>query len=271
MMASNHCYAVDYQNHWAENEIKELTEENILVISGDEFFPDNDATVNQICDAFNHLLGFEQTDAEEDALQVSQQNGLFLNVKDINACMSRQEMAIIVNEILDTEIDIDAQTTFEDDALIQPWAKGYVAKLQEMNIFIGYPDGLFMPENHITKAELAMVLYRCQDYLATEVTISKEENVSKLEIGFFKYENDSLIISPIEDSLELNVGDTVMLSVSYDAEDWEDHLVVVVDEEGIIEFDEELLKLDALQAGETKMKFFLDNQEEEVSFEVLVK
>ena len=266
-------YAFNSEEHWAREEMNQLVEKSVFSATNEDFDPDDEATIEEIMKAINIILNIDLSNDSNNNLYLFHEQGYLLNITDLNSCMSREEMAIIVKGFFDDiEIDLDQTTTFLDDKEIEVWTKGTIAKLQEMNIFIGYPDMTFQPKNNITKAELATVIIRCNNYLANEITISKnEENVSKLEIGIFDYEKDNLIISPIEDSLIVNVGDTIAISISYSGDEWEDKLRVDIENPRIVTFHEELYQLEALKEGTTSMRFYLEDEEEEYSFEVVVE
>ena len=74
-------YATDYEEHWAKQEIEKLIDEEAFVISGDSFYPDDDATVNQICHAFCYVLGIPNVDSTMSDLELAKQNDLFLDIQ----------------------------------------------------------------------------------------------------------------------------------------------------------------------------------------------
>ena len=51
----------------------------------------------------------------------------------------------------------DAQPLFTDIA--GTWAESYIREAAEQNLFQGYPDGTFRPDNHLTRAQFMMVLW----------------------------------------------------------------------------------------------------------------
>lgn len=57
-----------------------------------------------------------------------------------------------------TESAAQAVAKFED--VSGHWSKAYVAQLVERNVFYGYPNDSFQPEQHITRQEMATVLVR---------------------------------------------------------------------------------------------------------------
>ena len=51
----------------------------------------------------------------------------------------------------------DAQPLFTDIA--GTWAESYIRAAAEQNLFQGYPDGTFRPDNHLTRVQFMMVLW----------------------------------------------------------------------------------------------------------------
>ncbi|MFZ5642578.1 MAG: S-layer homology domain-containing protein [Bacillota bacterium] len=69
--------------------------------------------------------------------------------------ISRQEVASIISRILKLE---SGRSFFRDGGAIQDWARGAVGSVSSGGIMSGYPDGAFLPERSITRAEAVVVL-----------------------------------------------------------------------------------------------------------------
>ena len=140
------------------------------------------------------------------------------------------------------------------------------------NIVVGYPDLCFKPKQQITKAEFITIISRCKDLIGQDIgNFLDDKEVSNLEIGIFKYENEKIIISPIMECLELKSGDMVNLSVAIPPDySGDETLNYELENEEIVEVDEDLLTIAALKSGNTFITFYLDNSELKQSFEIIV-
>ncbi|NLW06724.1 MAG: S-layer homology domain-containing protein, partial [Clostridia bacterium] len=62
-------------------------------------------------------------------------------------------------------LNAEGLPAFTDSYLIPNWATGYVKVAQDYNLVGGYADNTFRPERAVTRAELAALLSRAQEYL----------------------------------------------------------------------------------------------------------
>ena len=264
-------YASDYETHWAKEEIQRAMQKEIISVD-DQFFPNKEITASEIANVFEVFMKKNGLLSSEDHLSVETQNSYFLE-KDADACMTREEMAIIVSKVLNLDLDINLEsgTSFKDNAEIVEWARGYVAKLQEMKIFVGYPDSSFKPKNHITKAELVTVINRCQDYLGQEVTTVKNRDISGIEIGILKYEDGTAIVSPIPEEIKLTVGESINLSIMLKDDSFDDDLCFEVEDDQVASLDEETYCLEANNIGTTTIAFYLQDGTRVYEFDVIVE
>ena len=69
----------------------------------------------------------------------------------------------------------DVAMNFKDMASIQDWAWEAVDVMQRAEIVKGYPDGTFQPQNDLTRAEAATMLFRC--YGEVHVVVEGEGSV----------------------------------------------------------------------------------------------
>lgn len=75
--------------------------------------------------------------------------------------ITREEMATMILRYLqlaDKDITIKSEPDFKDTSSISPWAKEAVATLSEMKVLQG-DSGMFLPDNPVTRAEVAQVIY----------------------------------------------------------------------------------------------------------------
>ncbi len=120
-------------------------------ISGDEWYADYIATANKF-----GLLGNELT-----------YGGMFYPDRAI----TRAEAASIASKIAKIKKAAKNHTvTFADMKNAKPWAKTAVQEAAEYGLILGYENGKFMPDNTITRAEAAEILYRVAE-LSTKFKI----------------------------------------------------------------------------------------------------
>ncbi|WP_170311611.1 type I pullulanase [Vallitalea okinawensis] len=76
---------------------------------------------------------------------------------------SREEMAVMLLrtlEALDENLEGENNQSFKDDDEISDWATKAVMKLIGRDIITGTPDGYYYPQNSLTRAEAAIVIYK---------------------------------------------------------------------------------------------------------------
>ncbi|HBC93145.1 MAG TPA: hypothetical protein DCZ10_09695, partial [Pelotomaculum sp.] len=77
-------------------------------------------------------------------------------------------------------LEVDDRLTFEDTDEIPFYARPYVGGMCTNRFMIGYPGNIFQPNKSVTRAELAMVLYRIM--LAQDNGSDNNDNSLDLEI-----------------------------------------------------------------------------------------
>src|SRR5450759_2369563 len=83
--------------------------------------------------------------------------------------ITREEVATIVARIKNLTSDANAADKYTDAAKIGSWSKGQVGAVTSAKIMQGYPDGSFMPQGLITRAEVVEALDNALHYTAPVV------------------------------------------------------------------------------------------------------
>lgn len=88
-----------------------------------------------------------------------------------SAHVTRAEFAKMVTLAvgLDNEAYSNAGERHFDDVPLAHWSNGYINTASENKLIVGYPNGLFMPEQKVTFAEAVTVLLRAMDYTTADL------------------------------------------------------------------------------------------------------
>jgi len=158
---------------------------NANIINGDDagdFNPDKFVTreefvkmiVNaadvQIVENGNGFVDVKSTDWFAPYVYAAKENGI---VNGINAnefgvgyAISRQDMSVIIDNILDIEADISTnRDVFTDDSAISSYAYEAVYSIKALGIINGYDSGEFDPKGQLTRAEAAKVISMVMDII----------------------------------------------------------------------------------------------------------
>src|SRR5450756_40638 len=86
--------------------------------------------------------------------------------------ITREEVATIVARIKNLTSDANAADKYTDAAKIGSWSKGQVGAVTSAKIMRGYPDGSFMPQGLMTRAEVVVTLDNALHYTAPVANIA---------------------------------------------------------------------------------------------------
>jgi spore germination protein YaaH len=178
----NGCYFTDIQSSWAKNEILEaFVHEWINGESASRFNPEQPLTRAQAAVMLVRLMNLtpEVNDAaafldckdrgEEPYINTARRNGLVSGVGNNlfhpDRRISREEMAVMLNNILGfTGSNPDREYT-DVSVSGNSWSYADIHALSEQSILTGYPDGCFLPEQNLTRAEMTVLLGRLNQAL----------------------------------------------------------------------------------------------------------
>jgi hypothetical protein len=186
---SNGDYFADMLNHWSEQEVTEIVIKGWMAgVSTTQFAPNLPLTRAQAATIMARVLastnlasmlqittaaaaGFSDVPAEYWAYAdiISMVNLGIITGKSNqyfapDAAMTREEMSVMLSRILKLQADNTATTPFTDVA-VNRWSYPAIAALTKSHILNGYKDGSFHPEEKITRAQMASILFRIQDQL----------------------------------------------------------------------------------------------------------
>ena len=93
-------------------------------------------------------------------------NGISENEFGVGAPISRQDMSVIINNIIDRNADISSNwDLFTDDANISSYAYEAVYTMKSLGILNGYESGEFNPKVQLTRSEAAKVISMVMDII----------------------------------------------------------------------------------------------------------
>lgn len=76
------------------------------------------------------------------------------------AFVTREEAADIFAPLCSASVSAGKSADFPDFSEVNPYFEDHMKKVVDLEVMIGYPDGMLRPKRAITREEMAMVLYR---------------------------------------------------------------------------------------------------------------
>lgn len=167
----------DSLDSWAYPQISYLTSEGIIKGYPDSTFrPDNPITIAEFIVIVNRALKFEVTGrvsfsdvnrwdwyykdigrAEAAGYMVDSYNGKLEPDKKI----TREEAAVLISAALELDASSSEKASPVDLLAISSKSRSSVVAVINAGYMTGYPDGTFRPQNFITRAEAAVIIYKC--------------------------------------------------------------------------------------------------------------
>ena len=102
------------------------------------------------------------------------QDGIVTGIDDgrfgTGRSLTRQDAAVILNRLLPADMDTEAEaeSRFADDSQIAAYAKDAVYHMKRLGILNGRADGAFVPEDSLTRAEAAKMIFMTMQNQALE-------------------------------------------------------------------------------------------------------
>ncbi|OCT15828.1 hypothetical protein A8709_09370 [Paenibacillus pectinilyticus] len=172
----------DTDNHWAAPVITKWLKEGLIKGYDDgSFRPNNVITRAEAASLINRK--FNITDAKEgkpfkdlasDAWQygpltAAAEAGYIQGYEDEtirpDGVLTRQELAVVITDLLGLETDKEDVSAFVDAAEIPKWSKKDIAAVAAQQIMDGYEDGTFAPTRTVTRAEAVVTLDRAANFM----------------------------------------------------------------------------------------------------------
>ncbi|MGG4398986.1 S-layer homology domain-containing protein [Paenibacillus amylolyticus] len=179
--------ASDIEGNWAESQITKWIDKGFIHGYEDgSFKPNNTITRAEFFSLVNRSYGFTDT-ASVSFKDVTSSNWAYAEVSKAvkagyikgyrdgtigaNKPISRQEVAVIINDLLDLSNEASTGNHFTDSNMIALWAKNSVDAIVAKGILQGY-DNNFNPNKPITRAEAVVALDRSVNARATDYSLA---------------------------------------------------------------------------------------------------
>ncbi len=172
-----------FAQHWAESAITYMVEKGWL--NGDEtgnMNPDGEITRAELAALLNRIFEVPEAEGEnfpdvskdawysQDMLKVKHAGylrGDEMGNGNPETPVTRAEAATILARAMKRD-GVGTTERFVDGDTIPDWALSAVAVLTEEQLFSGYPDGSFRPDERMTRGEIFSVLYRFANQKVTD-------------------------------------------------------------------------------------------------------
>jgi hypothetical protein len=98
--------------------------------------------------------------------------------------ISREEVSAIFARLIANNIYMDKEydTSFPD--VPYGWSRSYIGYLEGFNVVTGYEDGLFRPQNYITRAEMAVMMAKAEGYDISGYMSADEVDFPDVDEGY---------------------------------------------------------------------------------------
>lgn len=192
----------DIKDHWAEKEIMDLVNQDIISGYPDGTFkPDANISRSEFSTLMYRILGLKEEVSKEKTVVFKEIEGLwsekfiealvekeviipheYVNGYLANEEITRAEIAKMIIRAMDKDKKarkMAANTKFDDDENIKKEDKGYIYLAEYYGIISGYPDNTFRPNGLATRAEAVKMLIHQQKVMNKEIDIENKTHRRK--------------------------------------------------------------------------------------------
>lgn len=237
----------DVGSHWAQEPIKVMTSYGIILGYPDQTFrPNASVSINEAIMMISRAAGFEVSTTTsgqssydgfpgwmQDCIEFALDEGIVeeSELDDLNGNQAAKRYQVAIWATRAMGLEVDDQLTFADTNEIPFYARPYVGGMCANQFMIGYPGNIFQPNKAVSRAELAMVLYRIM--LAQDNDGNSDNNSQDLQIQTLSPLDGSYSVDP--DTNELTVKFNEDISAVEDIDDVMDGITVrnITDDEDV--------------------------------------
>ncbi|OEF98931.1 hypothetical protein BHF71_02925 [Vulcanibacillus modesticaldus] len=185
-------YFIDTEKHWAENDILSMLDRGWMVGTSEENFSPNlplsraQAVVVIVralglnndfsVDNFSNFVDVDADYWAKNEIEIAYRYGIIKGVKEgyfaPNEPLTRAQMAAILSRILIDKNNVQiAEKPIDrfEDVNFNHWAYADIINLSTRNIFMGYTDGKFHPNDYLSRGQMAALMNR----IASKIMINE--------------------------------------------------------------------------------------------------
>ena len=200
-------------------------------------------------------------------LEMAKEKG-YLTSGSAESTISREEAFVVLSRVmkLNMELQENVELIYEDETDISIWALPAIKQLTALEYIQGHEDNLLKPKDNMTRAELVKVLYQ---YTGIGGLDEEPEKV-EFKVGYMKHNQYGLEFVEIEESLEIEVDDTILLATTLEENDG-DSVFSIISGSELVEFENENLILSAKSIGKVELLIKTTQSEKEKNIEIIIK
>ncbi len=201
---------VDIDSHWAKQPIQAMTSYGIILGYPDRTFrPNASVSNNEAIMMISRAAGFEVSSTMsgkssydgfpfwmQDCIKFALDEGILekSELEDLNGNQAAKRYQVAIWATRALGLEVDDQVKFVDMDEIPFYARPYVGGMCTKGFMIGYPGNIFQPNKAVSRAELAMVLYRIM--LAQDNDSNNEDNSRDLKLETLSPKDGSNSVDP---------------------------------------------------------------------------
>ncbi len=181
-LALNGTVFTDISNHWARQSILDVNSKGWMKGTNETIFaPEKPLTRAQGAAVLVRALNLEKkNDSKEfndvsnhhwakDEIEIASSNGIIMGRGDgkfdPEKPITREEMAAMLDRTLENLSNDYSNYLIYNDVDFARWSYNSIIKLSSNGIFTGYEDGYFRPNEKITRAQMAVLMDRINNYI----------------------------------------------------------------------------------------------------------
>lgn len=186
LVSSPQVLASDYTKHWAKEAIEKWNTYGIVKgYENGDFKPNNSITRAELATILDRVFKFPETSILSPYMdiiavpdkwyvapvsKVTAQELMYIEgfLFEPNAPVTREEAAYAIAKAYELTPVEEVKTYFKDEAQISLWAKEAVKTLAYYGYISGTPEGNFMPQSTLTRAEIVTMLNNMTSKLITK-------------------------------------------------------------------------------------------------------
>jgi hypothetical protein len=165
--------ADELTGHWAEKQMRLWIEKGLLSGDNGRYYPNRAVTRAELMTLINKAFNFNEKAAinfkdiqghwAQDQVAIAVRAGYIQGYQDQTVRpdqkVTREEAAVMIAGVLQLKPGAEsALSAFKDHGSIADWSRAFVAALAESKLISGTPEGLFAPQNQMTRAEAVTIL-----------------------------------------------------------------------------------------------------------------